>query len=115
MLTVLGLDRIHKSMAGYVKSISKRNEGDDKEKNLPIAALGGGMVAHGDDFDAHSEYGRCLTSMFALNHTLRQETGDRRQTNKSQCLVAPKSVSHGCRSLTSLKRMPAGWSLLIGR
>lgn len=77
MLTVLGLDRIHKSMAGYVKSISKRNEGDDKEKNLPIAALGGGMVAHGDDFDAHSEYGRCLTSMFALNHTLRQETGDR--------------------------------------
>lgn len=70
MLTVLslciGLERIHKSMAGYVKSISKRNEGDDKEKNLPIAALGGSMVAHGDDFDAHSEYGRCLTSMFAF-------------------------------------------------
>lgn len=49
-------------MLGYVKSISKRSEGDDKEKTLPIANLGGSMVAHGDDFDAHSEYGRCMTS-----------------------------------------------------
>lgn len=49
-------------MLGYVKSISKRSEGDDKEKTLPIANLGGSMVAHGEDFDAHSEYGRCMTS-----------------------------------------------------
>ncbi|RJE19917.1 BAR domain protein [Aspergillus sclerotialis] len=48
------------SMLGYVKSISKRNEGDDKEKTLPIANLGSSMVAHGDDFDANSEYGRCM-------------------------------------------------------
>lgn len=58
----IGLDRIHKAMAGYVKSISKRNEGDDKERTLPIAYLGGSMVSHGEDFDAYSEYGRCLTS-----------------------------------------------------
>ena len=49
-------------MTSYIKSISKRNEGDDKEKNLPIASLGGSMVSHGEDFDAYSEYGRCLTS-----------------------------------------------------
>lgn len=57
-----GVDRIYKAMTSYIKSISKRNEGDDKEKNLPIASLGGSMVSHGEDFDAYSEYGRCLTS-----------------------------------------------------
>ncbi|CEL09950.1 Putative BAR domain protein (AFU_orthologue; AFUA_5G06340) [Aspergillus calidoustus] len=56
-----GIDRIHKSMTTYVKSISKRNEGDDKEKTLPIAQLGGSMITHGEDYDANSEYGRCLT------------------------------------------------------
>ncbi|CAG8900115.1 unnamed protein product [Penicillium egyptiacum] len=55
-----GVDRIHKSMTSYVKAISKRNEGDDKEKTLPIAHLGSSMVAHGEDFDGNSEYGQCL-------------------------------------------------------
>ncbi|KAL3476128.1 hypothetical protein BJX99DRAFT_148243 [Aspergillus californicus] len=56
-----GIDRIHKSMTAYVKSISKRSEGDDKEKTLPIAHLGGSLITHGEDYDANSEYGRCLT------------------------------------------------------
>ncbi|KAL4807810.1 hypothetical protein BDV18DRAFT_136105 [Aspergillus unguis] len=56
-----GIDRIHKSMTAYVKSVSKRSEGDDKEKTLPIAHLGGTMITHGEDYDANSEYGRCLT------------------------------------------------------
>lgn len=57
-----GVDRIHKSMTSYVKAISKRNEGDDKEKTLPIGHLGSSMVAHGEDFDGNSEYGQCLIS-----------------------------------------------------
>ncbi|KAE8137199.1 hypothetical protein BDV38DRAFT_91097 [Aspergillus pseudotamarii] len=56
-----GLDRLHKSMIAYVKAISKRSEGDDKEKTLPIGHLGTSMVSHGEDYDAHSDYGRCLT------------------------------------------------------
>jgi hypothetical protein len=59
---LIGVDRIHKSMTSYVKAISKRNEGDDKEKTLPIARLGSSMVSHGEDFDANSEYGQCLIS-----------------------------------------------------
>ncbi|KAJ5735940.1 uncharacterized protein N7483_001065 [Penicillium malachiteum] len=55
-----GVDRIHKSMTAYVKAISKRTEGDDKEKTLPVAHLGGSMVSHGEDFDVNSEYGQCL-------------------------------------------------------
>ena len=58
----LGVDRIHKSMTAYVKALSKRSEGDDKEKTLPIAHLGSSMVTHGEDFDGNSEYGQCLTS-----------------------------------------------------
>ncbi|KAL2825608.1 hypothetical protein BDW59DRAFT_71451 [Aspergillus cavernicola] len=58
-----GIDRIHKSMVAYVKSASKRSEGDDKEKTLPIAHLGGSMITHGEDYDASSEYGRCLTML----------------------------------------------------
>ncbi|RAH44765.1 BAR domain protein [Aspergillus brunneoviolaceus CBS 621.78] len=55
-----GVDRIHKATAAYIKSISKRSEGDDKEKTLPIAHLGSSMVGHGEDFDANSEYGRSM-------------------------------------------------------
>lgn len=55
---------MHKSMTGYVKAISKRNEGDDKEKTLPIAHLGSSMIAHGEDFDGSSEYGQCLISTY---------------------------------------------------
>ncbi|KAE8331867.1 hypothetical protein BDV39DRAFT_167718 [Aspergillus sergii] len=56
-----GLDRLHKSMIAYVKAVSKRSEGDDKEKTLPIGHLGTSMVSHGEDYDANSDYGRCLT------------------------------------------------------
>jgi len=55
-----GVDRMHKSMTAYVKAISKRSEGDDKERTLPIAHLGSSMVSHGEDFDGNSEYGQCL-------------------------------------------------------
>lgn len=62
-----GVDRMHKSMTSYVKAISKRNEGDDKEKTLPIAHLGSSMVSHGEDFDGSSEYGQSLISTWPAN------------------------------------------------
>lgn len=66
-LIATGLDRIHKSMTAYVKSISKRGEADGKEKLLPVTRLGTSMVAHGDDYDGYSEYGRSLCSMLSLS------------------------------------------------
>ncbi|KAJ9217983.1 hypothetical protein DTO166G4_374 [Paecilomyces variotii] len=56
-----GLERMHKAMTVYIKAISKRSEGDDKERNLPIGYMGGSMVAHGGDFDMYSEFGQCLS------------------------------------------------------
>lgn len=57
------MERMHKSMNAYIKAISKRSEGEDKEKTLPIAHLGASMITHGQDFDMNSEFGQCLTSM----------------------------------------------------
>lgn len=58
-----GLEKMQRSMTAYVKAISKRSEVEGKEKTLPIAYMGGTMIAHGEDFEAESEFGTCL-SMF---------------------------------------------------
>ena len=55
------MDKMQKAMAVYVKSISKRAEGADKEKQLPGGHLGSSMVTHGEDFEPDSEFGNCLS------------------------------------------------------
>ena len=57
-----GMERLQRSMTAYVKTLSKRQEGDDKEKILPVAYLGSTMVNHGEDFEDDSEFGQCLLS-----------------------------------------------------
>lgn len=56
------MERLQRSMTAYVKTLSKRQEGDDKEKILPVAYLGSTMVSHGEDFEDDSEFGQCLMS-----------------------------------------------------
>ena len=67
------MERMQKSMTTYVKTLSKRNEGDDKEKNLPVTYLGSTMAIHGEDFEDDSEFGLCLQSteinIWKLNDT----------------------------------------------
>ncbi|KAK2796604.1 hypothetical protein FQN51_009295 [Onygenales sp. PD_10] len=65
-----GMERLQKSMTTYIKAMSKRNEGDDKEKTLPVAYLGGTMVNHGEDFESQSEFGQCLTSFGRTNERI---------------------------------------------
>lgn len=64
------MDKLHKSMNSYVKSMSKRSEGDDKEKNLPIGHLGATMISHGEDFEPDSEFGSCLVLMGRANERI---------------------------------------------
>lgn len=54
------MEKLQRSMTVYVKSLSKRNEGEDREKLLPVGFLGQTMIAHGQDFDNESEFGNCL-------------------------------------------------------
>ncbi|KAL8973198.1 MAG: hypothetical protein Q9183_000100 [Haloplaca sp. 2 TL-2023] len=65
-----GMERLQKSMTGYVKTLSKRNEGDDKEKSLPVSYLGSTMVRHGEDFEDDSEFGQCLIAMGRTNERI---------------------------------------------
>ena len=61
-----GMDRLQKSMSLYVKWLGRRcDSSDDKEKSLPVSFLGRTMVAHGEDFQADSEFGN---SLIALGH-----------------------------------------------
>ena len=55
-------------MSGYIKTMSKRNEGEDKEKTLPVGRLGGSMISHGEDFEENSEFGQCLTGESRERH-----------------------------------------------
>ncbi|PGH15767.1 hypothetical protein AJ79_02147 [Helicocarpus griseus UAMH5409] len=65
-----GMERLQKSMTSYIKALSKRNEGDDKEKNLAVGHLGTTMVNHGDDFENTSEFGQCLNNFGRTNERI---------------------------------------------
>lgn len=60
------MDKLHSTMNTYVKSMSKRKEGDDKEKMLPVDVLAQAMIAHGEEFESDSLFGTCLISAFPL-------------------------------------------------
>ena len=62
LLIVTGMERLQKSMTLYVKSLSKRNDGEDKEKSLPVGYLGSTMLHHGYEFEDDSLFGQSLIS-----------------------------------------------------
>jgi hypothetical protein len=55
------MDKMQRAMTVYVKSLSKRAEGDDREKTLPGGHMGSSMVTHSEDFEPDSEFGMCLS------------------------------------------------------
>ncbi|KAI4153437.1 MAG: hypothetical protein LQ340_002309 [Diploschistes diacapsis] len=65
-----GMKANHNAMNAYVKSISKRSEGDEKDKVLPIGLMGSAMAAHGEDFEPDSEFGQCLIAMGRSNERI---------------------------------------------
>jgi len=65
-----GMERLHKGMTGYIKSMSKRNEVEDKEKTLAIQYLGSTMTTHGEDFEVDSEFGQCLSGLGRANERI---------------------------------------------
>lgn len=65
-----GMQKLHKSMTVYIKSLSKRSEAEDKEKILPVGYLGQQMAHHGEDFEPDSEFGNCLISMGRANERI---------------------------------------------
>ncbi|ESZ90788.1 hypothetical protein SBOR_8817 [Sclerotinia borealis F-4128] len=68
-----GMEKLQKSMTIYIKSLSKRNEGDDREKILPVAFMGQTMIHHGEDFEPDSNFGNCLIAMGTTNDRISRQ------------------------------------------
>jgi UDP-2,3-diacylglucosamine pyrophosphatase LpxH len=64
------MEKLDRSAKSYIKSVSRRDAGDEKEKVLPIAYFGTAMLAHGDDFEPDSEFGQCLSSLGRANERI---------------------------------------------
>ncbi|KAF2199292.1 BAR-domain-containing protein [Delitschia confertaspora ATCC 74209] len=78
-----GMEKMQRSMNVYVKSLSKRAEGEDREKTLPGGYMGSTMVQHSEDFEPDSEFGNCLSALGRANERLArvQETYVSNATN----------------------------------
>ena len=90
-------------MNQYVKSISKRSETEEKDKNLPIGYLGKVMVSHGEDFDEGSEFGQSLICELSCFN-------DWTRTDQSQTMDEPKRSSHGFKTPMLSTQPQAGLS-----
>ncbi|ORY79980.1 hypothetical protein BCR37DRAFT_82668 [Protomyces lactucae-debilis] len=55
-----GLEQIHSAAQIWIRSLSKKKEGPDKEKNIPVELLGLAAHQHGEDFGPESAYGALL-------------------------------------------------------
>lgn len=65
-----GMERLQRSATGYIKSISKRDQGEDRDRQLPISYFGSVMVGHSDDFEPDSQFGQCLSSLGRANERI---------------------------------------------
>lgn len=50
----------------YVKSVSQKSVGEDREKMLPVDVMAQAMISHGEEFESDSVFGNCLISKFAF-------------------------------------------------
>lgn len=65
-----GMERLQQSANAYILSMSRRDQGDKKEKQIPIGHFGSTLVSHGDDFEPDSEFGQCLLSLGRANERI---------------------------------------------
>ena len=64
------MERLQQSSTSYVKSLSRRDQGEGKEKHLPVGHFANVLIAHGDDFEPDSEFGMCLTQLGRANERI---------------------------------------------
>lgn len=48
----------------YIKSVSQKCPGEDREKILPVDLMAQAMISHGEEFESDSVFGSCLISTF---------------------------------------------------
>ncbi|KAL9060805.1 MAG: hypothetical protein Q9162_000509 [Coniocarpon cinnabarinum] len=65
-----GMEKLHSSMNTYVKTLSRREHGEGKDKQTPVGNLGMTMVKHGEEFDDGSKFGECLLGLGQANQRI---------------------------------------------
>ncbi|KID99685.1 BAR domain containing protein, partial [Metarhizium majus ARSEF 297] len=66
-----GMESLQKATTAYSKWISRRcDASEDKSRAPPTAVLGRAMVAHGNDFEPHSEFGNHLVAVGRANERI---------------------------------------------
>ncbi|KAK2589815.1 hypothetical protein QQS21_012505 [Conoideocrella luteorostrata] len=66
-----GVENLQKAISVYSKWMSRRCDTfEDKSRCPPSALLGRTMAAHGNDFEADSEFGTCLASIGRANERI---------------------------------------------
>ena len=64
------MERLQQSSTSYIKSLSRRDQGEGKEKHLPVGHFANVLLAHGDDFEPESEFGQCLSQLGRANERI---------------------------------------------
>lgn len=91
----IGMERLHKSMTSYIKSISKTKEAEEKDRSLPVAYLGATMISHGEQLDRDSVLGSCLISESSLftRFSLTRLMGFKAWAEQTNGSLAPKRIT----------------------
>lgn len=64
------MERLDRSSKTYIKSMSRRDAGEEKEKQLPVGYFGSALTTHGEDFEPDSEFGQCLSALGRANERI---------------------------------------------
>lgn len=96
---------MQKAMTVYVKSLSERAQGTDREKMLPGGHLGSSMVTHSEDFEPDSEFGNCLSCTYTTPHSHPTHANHRQPSDEQT------SVWRECRKPTSKVPLLPGWKV----
>ncbi|CAZ82913.1 unnamed protein product [Tuber melanosporum] len=65
-----GAEKLHNTMNVYVKSVSQKSMGEDREKMLPVDVMAQAMISHGEEFESDSVFGNCLIKMGQANEKI---------------------------------------------
>ncbi|KAF2718681.1 BAR-domain-containing protein [Polychaeton citri CBS 116435] len=65
-----GMERLNRSANTYVQCMARREQGEGKERQIPVAYFGTTMTSHGDDFEVDSEFGQCLLALGKANERI---------------------------------------------
>lgn len=104
-----GLEAIHAACSTWMRSLSKKKEGQDKEKGVPVELLGIALFQHGEEFAQDSAYGQALTKLGITQ----QKLGRAQEAFQSR--VSETVMTSMERSLAQMKEFQAARKKLESR